>query len=140
MPRLEVDDAVTHAFESFEVLVLACDPYGWASEIEAWRERYGEQVVVDFPTASRQRMAPACDRFRAGVLEGDLTHDGNPILAAHVGHAVAKVTPVGTVISKAHPDSPRKIDAAVAAVIGYDRACWHRANLPVEREPVFFWA
>jgi hypothetical protein len=61
------------------------------------------------------------------------------VLSRHVGHAVAKVTPVGTVIVKAHPDSPRKIDCAVAATIAYDRACWHRAN-PADRDPVFVWA
>ena len=59
---------------------------------------------------------------------GNLSHDGDPMLARHVGHAVAKVTPFGTVITKAHPDSPRKIDVAVAAVIAYERACWLAAN------------
>jgi hypothetical protein len=44
------------------------------------------------------------------------------------GHCVAKNTPYGTTISKAHPDSPPKIDAAVAAVIAYDRAMWGAAN------------
>jgi hypothetical protein len=54
------------------------------------------------------------------------------VLAAHVGHAVAKLNPAGDVvgITKDHPDSPRKIDAAVAAVIGFERACWLRENRP----------
>lgn len=82
---------------------------------------------------------PACDRFRAGALEGDLSHDGSPVLSRHVGHAVAKVTPVGTVIVKAHPDSPRKIDCAVAATIAYDRAMWHVAY-SVDHDPPFIWA
>jgi hypothetical protein len=49
-----------------------------------------------------------------------------------VGHAVAKLSPAGDVvgITKDHPDSPRKIDAAVAAVIGFERACWLRENRP----------
>jgi phage terminase large subunit-like protein len=66
VPRQEVDDAVAAAFERLDVVELACDPYGWASEIESWRERYGDRVV-DFPTATRQRMgqhatgsAPPC--------------------------------------------------------------------------------
>ena len=37
-------------------------------------------------------MAAACDRFRTGVLEDGLTHDGHPALARHVGHCVAKDT------------------------------------------------
>jgi phage terminase large subunit-like protein len=59
------------------------------------------------------------------VLEGDLTHDGDPALARHVGHCVAKETPAGTIIGKEHPDSPRKVDAAVAAVVAFERAAWH---------------
>ena len=66
-------------------------------------------------------MAAACDRFRTGVLEGDLSRDGSPVLAAHVGHCLAKATPYGVTISKDSSDSPRKIDAAVAAVIAYER-------------------
>lgn len=127
--RDEVDAAIDDAMNRYNVVELACDPPGWASEIQAWTERYGE-VVVEFPTASRQRMAPACDRFRADVLEGVLSHDGSAVLARHIGHAVAKVTPYGTVITKSHPDSPRRIDAAVAAVVAYERAAWWAANQP----------
>jgi phage terminase large subunit-like protein len=129
VPRHEVDAAVREAMEQFDVVELACDPAGWHAELEAWRESYGE-VVVDFPTNQRARMAPACDRFRADVLEGALTHDGSAVLARHIGHAIAKDTPNGVVITKDHPDSPRKIDAAVAAVIAYERAAWHAANEP----------
>jgi len=127
IPRQDVNDVISDAMERFEVVELGCDPPGWASEIDAWREMYGE-VVVDFPTNERKRMAAACDRFRAGVIEGQLSHDGNAVLSRHIGHAQAKETPFGVVIQKDHPDSPRKIDAAVAAVIAYDRACWHLAN------------
>jgi len=113
--------------ERYDVVELAYDPVGWHAEADRWRETYGD-VVVEFPTNQRGRMAPACDRVRAGVLEGGLTHDGSPLLARHIGHCVAKMTPAGVVVTKDHPDSPRKIDAAVAAAIGYDRAAWHAAN------------
>ncbi len=79
------------------------------------------------------------DRFRVAALEGDLTHDANPILAAHVGHAIAKTTPYGTVVTKSHPDSPRRIDAAVAAIIAYERAVWHRQNVEEIPPPMFAW-
>jgi hypothetical protein len=59
--------------------------------------------VLKFPIASRTRFAPACDRFRADLLEGTLSHDGDPLLARHVGHAVAKRTPHGLAIEKAAP-------------------------------------
>jgi phage terminase large subunit-like protein len=133
VPRQEVSDAISEAMERFDVRELACDPPGWHAEIEGWREQYGN-VVVDFPTNERRRMAAACDRFRVAVLEGDLSHDGDPALARHVGHTIAKETPYGTIIGKEHPDSPRKIDAAVGAVVAFERAAWHEgrsSNIPM---------
>jgi phage terminase large subunit-like protein len=73
-------------------------------------------------------MAAACDRFRSGVLEGELSHDGNLVLARHLGHCTARETPHGPVVTKDAADSPRKIDCAVAAIVAYDRAAWYRAN------------
>lgn len=122
VPRTEVHAAVAQAMEQWDVLELACDPPGWHSEIDEWGDSYGGTVVA-FDTNQRTRMAPACDRFRAGVLEGGLTFDGSAVLVRHMAHCVAKETPTGTVITKA--GETHKIDAAVAAVIAYDRACWH---------------
>jgi phage terminase large subunit-like protein len=131
IPRSEVHEEIEAAFERFDVRELACDPPGWYSEIEQWAETYG-RVVVEFETRQPKRMAPACERFRIDVLEGRLTHTGDELLASHVAHCVAKETPWGTVVTKDHPDSPRKIDAAVASVIAYERAAWHAANVAVE--------
>ena len=127
VPREEVDATIAHAMERFEVAELACDPPGWAAEIDAWTQSYGD-VVVQFPTNVRSRMIPACDRFRAGVLEGDISHDGSEVVARHLGHVAARETPAGTLIGKDAADSPRKIDAAVAAVVAYERAAWHASN------------
>ena len=44
---------------------------------------------------------------------------------------MTKDTPYGTIIGKEHPDSPRKIDAAVAAVVAFERAAW-QASRPSE--------
>ncbi len=123
VPRDEVSDVLDRMISGYQVLEVACDPFGWASEIQEWERKYGE-IIVTFPTSTRERMAVACDRFRADTLAGTLTHDGDPVLTRHVGHAVAKVTPFGTVVTKSHPDSPRKIDVAIAAVIAHERAQW----------------
>jgi hypothetical protein len=74
----------------YAVLEVACDPFGWRSELQAWADAYGE-VIVEFATNSTQRMAAACDRFRADTLQGGLTHDGDPVLARHIGHCLAKL-------------------------------------------------
>jgi phage terminase large subunit-like protein len=130
VPREQVHAAVSAAFARYTVLEFAADPFGWEAELDEWRNLYGSLIVVEFATNQPSRMAPALNRFRTAVHEGDLSHDGSPVLAAHVGHAVARLNPQGDLvgIAKDHPDSPRKIDAAVAAVIGYERASWRRDN------------
>jgi phage terminase large subunit-like protein len=129
VPRESVDAAVDAAMRRWDVVEFAADPPKWESEMERWEERYGD-VVVRFDTFSRARMAPACNRFYAAVTEQNLVHDGSEVLARHLGNAVTKQTPQGTVIVKDSKSSPRKIDAAVACVIAHDRAVWHQTNGP----------
>lgn len=130
VPRSEVDAWVDRAFKRFKVVEMACDPHRWTDVIERWMERYGE-AVVEFPTNTPRRMAPACSRFYGAVVNGEgLTHDGNPVLSRHLHNAVVKETRDGAYITKEHRDSPRKIDLAVAAVMAYDRAMWHSGNRP----------
>ncbi|MDQ3717181.1 MAG: phage terminase family protein, partial [Actinomycetota bacterium] len=106
----------------YDVLELACDPWGWRSEIESWAKRHGETRVLEYNTGAAQRMAPATDRLYQAVASGTVTHDGDELLAAHIGNCVAKPTPMGDLVSKDKRMSTRKIDSAVAAIIAYDRA------------------
>ena len=125
VPRGDVDTAVDLAFDRYDVLELAADPWGWRSEIESWAGRHGERRVTQWNTAHAQRMAPATDRMYQAVVEQEVEHDGDPRLAAHVAHAVAKPTSLGDLVSKDKRNSPRKIDAAVAAIVALDRAAFH---------------
>lgn len=137
VPRSEVDAAVDKAFDDFDVVELAADPWGWRSEIEAWADRHGEKRVVEWNTANAQRMAPATDRLYQGAVDQTFTHDGDPRLAAHVAHCVAKSTALGDLVSKDKRGSPRKIDAAVAAIVAFDRAAWHTNNRTKRRARSF---
>ena len=128
VPREEVSTAVDLAFDRFEVLSLACDPWGWRSEIEAWAKRHGEKRVVEYNTGFIGRMAPATDRLYQAVIDGSVTHDGDPRLSAHMAHCVARPTSQGDVITKDKRGSPRKVDAAIAAIIAFDRRAWHLSN------------
>jgi phage terminase large subunit-like protein len=125
VPRGDVDRAVDVAFTKYDVAELACDPWGWRSEIEGWANRYGERRVLEWNTAHAQRMAPATDRLYQAVTTKTVSHDGDARLAMHVAHCVAKRTPMGDLVSKDKRGSPRKIDAAVAAIVAFDRAAWH---------------
>jgi phage terminase large subunit-like protein len=127
VPRIEVLDVIERMMNGHEVVEFCFDPWEWRTESDEWQRTWGERAL-EFPTNSRQRFGPACDRFRQAVLERVLRHDGSELLARHVGHCVAKTSPFGTVIQKTYPDSPRRIDAAVAMVLGYERAVWHANN------------
>lgn len=128
VPREDVSDAIDMAFLRYDVAELACDPWGWRSEIEAWAKRHGERRVIEYNTAHAARMAPATDRLYQAVITKAVTHDGDCRLAAHIAHCVAKPTPMGDLVSKDKRGSPRKIDAAVAAIVAFDRAAWHVNN------------
>jgi phage terminase large subunit-like protein len=51
--------------------------------VDDWGRRWPDRVV-EFPTNSTKRMAPAIDRFRTTLGEGRITHDGDPDLARHM--------------------------------------------------------
>jgi phage terminase large subunit-like protein len=126
VPRDDVMATVAGAFEHWDVQELICDPPYWQSEIAQWAARWNVRGrpdrVIEFPTWSRQLMAPATTTFHAAVMDGALTHDGDPRLARHIANCVVNTTPQGDVITKASADSPAKIDLAVAAVLAFSRA------------------
>jgi phage terminase large subunit-like protein len=137
VPRETVSNAVDLAFQRYDVVELACDPWGWRSEIEAWAQRHGEKRVLEWNTAHAQRMAPATDRLYQSVVKQTVSHDGDPDLAAHIAHCTAKPTSMGDLVSKDKRGSPRKIDAAVAAIVAFDRAAWHLTKTSKKRTRSF---
>ncbi len=129
VPREDVTRAVDVAFTTkYDVVELACDPWGWRSEIEDWAKRHGERRVVEWNTAHAARMAPATDRLYQAVVTKAVAHDGDPRLGTHIAYCVAKRTPMGDLVSKDKRGSPRKIDAAVAAIVAYDLAAFHQVR------------
>lgn len=137
VPRAEVSDAVAAAFDKYDVVELAADPWGWRSELEQWQGQLGETRVLEWNTAHKQRMAPATDRlYQAATLQG-FTQDGDPRFAAHVAHCVAQSTTLGDVVTKDKRNSPRKIDAAVAAIVALDRASFHARKKQRRRAAAF---
>lgn len=136
VPRGEVEAALCRAFTELDVAELCADPPYWGREIGEWQQRWPGKVL-EFPTFSRARMAPACTRFYSAVMEQVLSHDGDGRLARHVANAVVKSSPQGDYITKADKNSPAKIDLAVAAVIAYERATQAR---PASSDPkVMVW-
>lgn len=138
VPRDEVTERVGWAVEKsgWTIVEVAADPPGWHQEISHWADRYGGLVVTEFRTNMRAFMGRACKKAKAAVNYQRLTHDGNPVLARHVSNAVVKKTEDGEYITKDYKGSRRKIDAATAFVIAYDRAT---APRPVAEQWAASW-
>lgn len=129
VPREAVHARLADAMARYDVRLVYADPAGWTAELEEWAAEFGEDRVQIVPQTN-ERMAPAADRFRAGVVAGEITHSGDPTLTRNVMAAVTRETRWGLAIGKDHRDSPRKIDAAVAAILA-DAARRTAASAPV---------
>jgi phage terminase large subunit-like protein len=121
VPRNEVKAAVDKVMTEHPDATLHPDPFYWQSEIADWDAAWPGRVI-EFPCNSIARMAPACSEFEARVLERQLSHDKYKPLEAHLSHCTPKMTPAGVVVVKPSPDSPLKIDLAVAAIIAVSQA------------------
>jgi phage terminase large subunit-like protein len=119
VPIVDVEQAIRAACRRWRVLEIAADPFRWARSLQLLD---GEGLpVLEYPQ-SPGRMTPATARFYEAVVNGALTHSGDSRLARHVGNAVLREDARGARLAKERKDSPRRIDAAVAAVMAFDRA------------------
>lgn len=112
---------------------VACDPFRWQRSMEILEEK--GIPIVEYPSTSARRMVPATQKTYDAVMEHKLIHDGDGLLARHMGNAVTKIDNLGLRIVKDQRNSPRKIDAAVACVMAVDRALTGRLE---EVVPQFF--
>lgn len=125
VPILDVEEQIRACCLRWRVAEVTCDPFRWARTMQVL-EADG-LPVVEFPQ-SASRMTPATQRATDLVLNAGMTHDGDRRLTRHVSNAVLKVDSRGQRLYKEHKSSPRKIDLAVAMVMGLERAAWHHEN------------
>ncbi|MCX4705659.1 terminase [Streptomyces sp. NBC_01373] len=129
VPVVEVLAAVHDAFATYDVVGFYADPAKWESHVADWEAAYGRRLKVQ---ATRQHpvewwmtggrsvlIVRALEKFHTALTEVELTHDGSSALVRHLLNARRRKTRSGIQIAKAHPDSPDKIDAAVAAVLAW---------------------
>jgi phage terminase large subunit-like protein len=132
---LEVEASIMQACKTYDVKEIACDPFRWQRTMQVLQD--AGLPIVEWPSTSAARMVPACAKFYDAVASEKLSHDGNPLLTRHISNAVIKTDRLGPRIVKEHRSSLRKIDAAVAAVIAFDRATVSRIEAPA-LVPEFF--
>jgi hypothetical protein len=111
------------------VVGFYADPAKWEQTIGTWEATYGSRLLVkstrDHPiqwwmTGGRATVTVAAlRRFQEAIVEKEITFDGAAALTRHLRNARRRVSRTGIQIAKANPDSPLKIDAAVAATFAY---------------------
>lgn len=145
-PFDEVDGAMTEAFERYEVWRAYCDPQWIDHLVDKWQGQWGDKRVISWYTNRPRQIAFAVSNFTDAISSGDLSHDGDPLFTRHIKNAVRQKLNVYDdehrqmhTISKDRPDSPRKIDAAMAAVISWEARGDAIADgaRPVSREAYF---
>ncbi len=126
-PTAEIDALVRDTFERYQVWRMLCDPPYWQSWVAKWAGEFGEDRVIEWWTNRRRQMATALLDYRTSITEGTVSHDGDVRLQRHLANARREdlkgwVDEQGkplSLIRKDRPDSPRKIDAAMAAVLSW---------------------
>lgn len=127
IPRGVVDAVVDAAFATYRVLRMNVDPPYWKDELVAWQGRYGDEVVLPWETYRNRPMGFAVRNFAQGITDGALSHGGDEAFSRHVGNCQRK--PLNErddkgqnlwSVQKETPNSPKKIDAAVAAILSWE--------------------
>jgi hypothetical protein len=127
VPIDEVDGVIRSLFSVYTVWRLYADPQYWRSQIALWRGLYGEERVIEWWTLRQTQMRNALEAFDTAIKTSTIHHDGHADLTRHIGNSRRKdmkqLDEQGKklwLIQKERPDSPHKIDAAIAAVLSWE--------------------
>lgn len=127
-PEQVIDAAVRDAFKRYRVVGLYADPSLWQARLGDWEQTFARRLKVRATDGHPMHwwvnrpslMVKALAAFEEAVANGDLTHAGSFRLSEHVLNARRSLAHgSGLQIAKDFPDSPRKIDAAVAATLAW---------------------
>lgn len=128
VPADDVDRAVRDAFSVYDVWRLYADPAYWQSWLAAWRGEFGEERVIEWLTTRRLQMARAIEGFTTAIKTGTVSHEGHKDVTRHIanarreelkGYRDEQGKPL-CLIRKERPDSPLKMDAAMASVLSWE--------------------
>lgn len=125
----EVEAVVRDAFTRWRVRWCVYDP-------RIWQQMFERLAAEGYPVEAMPQglaMIQAAQRFYDAAKDKMLSHSGESRLARHVGNAVIKATPQGWRVQKETPNSPRKIDLAICAIMGHAYA----AAIPEPEQPFF---
>ena len=126
-PRDQVAVAWEEIARTYRLRLVYCDPFKWATEVDEWAAKYGDEVFVEWRTNRPRQMHDSLDRFTTDLASRSLTHDGCPITSLHVSNA-RKVARSNDTYILGKPAQHQKIDAAVTSVLAHEAAADSRAK------------
>jgi len=144
-----VDAAVAAAFKKFKVVGFYADPPYWQDWVRAWGREYGEQLVVKasgsheiaWYTKRDVQMAAALELLRTAIASGTAVFDDESVLGKimrrHFLNARKWERRGGTLIGKEKKNSPKKIDAAVAATLAFQACSDYLSKKPKDSDSTY---
>lgn len=127
VPAAEVDAVVHQLFKDYTVVRFYADPPYWETWVAAWQGEFGDERVIEWWTNRRRPMTAALRGYKSAIDDGLFSHDGEKDLARHLGNArrqeLLERDEQGKplwLIRKDRPDSPHKMDLAMAAVLSWE--------------------
>lgn len=134
VPMLEVEDAVRAAAKRWKVIEVVADPFRWNRSLQVLAS--DGLPVVEFPHSPARLTAATADLYRA-VIDGEVSHSGDPRLARHMEAATVIEDQRGARLAKERRESTRRIDLAACAVMAHSRATWRANNRPRKKARSF---
>lgn len=131
-PMLAIEQTVEAAFKDYTVVGMYADPTGIESYLDRWTQKYlsklkvraseGRPMYRYMSGKSATRSGKDIDAMYDGIAEQQLRMVADLTLIRHFLNARRAVSKFGTALFKDNPESPRKIDGAVAAALAYAAA------------------
>lgn len=126
-PVAEIHATMAMAMEEWDVWRVYADPPYWESMVAEWAGKWGETRVVEWWTNRIKAMAYAIKGFETAIRSGELSHEGSPHLTRHIGNSCRRHVALHDedgrqmwIIYKEQPESPHKIDGAMAAILSWE--------------------
>lgn len=139
VPKDQVRDAVAYAFETLDVIAFFSDVAYWETDIDAWRDEYGERLLVKATTrhsigwdmrGHRAETVRAVEALHRAILDESVPYGkhkllsgprldlaADEILTRHVENARRRPGRWGIDFGKETRESPRKIDALASMLL-----------------------
>jgi hypothetical protein len=130
IPRSEVMAAWDDIFANFDVVRAYLDPPLWGSEIAHLQGKYGEKIVIEWPTYRLNPMHAALEAFKTDITNpsSEFRHDDCDFTAQHIRNAVERARGVQTsldgirrqtyILGKA--SQTQKIDLAMSSALAHE--------------------